>query len=108
MHEHLGNGLRQEYLSGAGGRFRLFQHQNGFVCPVGIGKDADHVLLLQDGQRLFGDALQFLVDVDVSLAGADALRGNIHAIPGETEDLPDAHGAGERQIDGQFQPFVLA
>lgn len=42
LYQHLCNGLRQEYLSGAGGSFGLFQNQNCFVRFGSVGKDTEH------------------------------------------------------------------
>ena len=107
LHQHFRNGLRQKHLAGTGGCFRLFQNQDGLVCFTGIREHTKHILLVQNRKCRFAHPLQLLIDIDKRLTGSDALRRDVHAVPGETKDLPHTHRAGKRQINCQLQPFIL-
>ena len=72
------------------------------------GKTQFNPLLVNLRQGIPGNPLQFLVHINEGRAIVDALRGDIHTVPSQTQHLAHPQGAGKRQVQCQTKHIVLA
>ena len=95
LDEHFRYRSGQKNFANAAGRFRLFQHQRRAVFLRALRENRDDVLVAQRFHAVFADALQFFVDENRSSVPQHRLFGNIHAVPSQTQQLPQTKRTGK-------------
>ena len=105
--QHLSNCSGKIDSSRTGEGLRLFKDKYRSCSTRMLRKHAENIFLFQCFHRTLSDPLQLFIDKDGSLSFCQAFFRNIHAVPGQAEQLADSQRAGERQIDRQLQAFIF-